>query len=302
MSELSRRDFLALSAKFAALLGLGPSAIPRVAAALEELAAGGLPLLWLQGQTCTGCSVSLLNSDAPGPASILTEYVSLLFHSTLSAATGHVGMDIVHRVIANGGYVLVFEGSIPAGMPEACLMGHDHISELVLQAARQADAVVAAGTCAAFGGIPAAENNPTGAVGVGEFLRSNNVSIPTIAIPGCPFHPDWVVGTLLHVIQIGIPDLDELGRPQMFFSKVIHDQCPRATDFERENFATTFGQDGCLAELGCFGSETHADCTIRYWNSRTNSCINAGSPCIGCASEHFARSASQPFFTKSAAS
>ena len=277
-------------------MGLGSSAIPKIAEALEQLSAGNAPVLWLQGQSCSGCSISLLNTEDPGPAQVLTGYISLLFHSTLSAATGDVSMDVLNRSIDHGGYLLVIEGSIPAGMPEACVIGHEHFSKQVIRAAKNAKAVIAVGTCAAFGGIPGAENNPTGAVSVPHFLKNKGISKPVIVLPGCPAHPDWIVGTLVHVLKFGIPSLDEKGRPNMFFSKLIHDQCPRFADYERENFAKSFSDDGCLFKLGCLGPNTYADCTLRLWNSGANSCINAGAPCIGCASEEFAAKASVPFY------
>ncbi len=296
--NMTRREFLAVSLKLAAVMGLGTSAVPKIAEALEDLAAGNAPVLWLQGQSCSGCSVSLLNSEEPGPAQILTEYISLLFHSTLSASSGDVSMEVINRSIEHGGYLLAVEGSIPAGMPEACVVGHEALTEQVLRAAKNADAVVAVGSCAAFGGIPAAENNPTGAMSVPEFLNDKGISTPTIVLPGCPTHPDWVVGTLVHVLKFGIPPLDDKGRPKMFYSRLIHDQCPRFADYERENFAKTFSDDGCLFKLGCLGPITYADCTLRLWNSGTNSCIKAGAPCIGCASENFAAKVSFPFYRK----
>ena len=110
------------------------------------------------------------------------------------------------------------------------------------------------------------------------------------------------MGTLAHVVGYGLPELDEMGRPKVFFSRILHDQCPRFADYERENFARTFSDTGCLFKLGCMGPRTHADCTLRYWNSRTNTCIKAGAPCIGCASEAFAKDPDFPFYTKEAAS
>lgn len=299
MRKFSRREFIELSGRFAALMGLGSTVVPGLAQALEQLAGSTKPVLWLQGQSCSGCSVSLLNSEDPGPVSLLTEYMSLLFHQTLSTATGHVAMDVVKKSIEKGGYLLVVEGSMPVGMPEACMMGHEPITSIVKNAAQNAIAVVAVGTCAAFGGIPAAENNPTGAVSVPQFLKKENITKPVVALPGCPAHPDWLVGTLAYVIKFGIPSLDDKGRPKMFYTKLIHDQCPRFPEYERENFAKTFSDDGCLFKLGCLGISTHADCTLRYWNSRINSCIPAGAPCIGCASEEFAMKTSFPFYRKS---
>jgi len=301
MAELTRRELLTWSAKLAVLLGLETSAIPQVVEALETLASGYAPVLWLQGQACAGCSVSLLNSEMPGPAEILTGYISLLFHPTLSAATGDVAMAVIHRTLEQRGYYLAVEGSIPAGMPRACLLGEEPLGDIVLRAARQAQAVISVGSCAAFGGIPAAEPNPTGAVSVATFLKNHNVPTPVINVPGCPAHPDWIVGTLVHLLKFGMPTLDSAGRPTMFYGRLIHDQCQRFADYERERFATTFAEDGCLFKLGCLGPVTRADCTLRLWNGRTNYCIKAHAPCIGCASPEFASQAAFPFYTKESA-
>ena len=298
MPDITRRSFLQLSIKLAAAMGLSSSSVPRIADALEQLVSKNAPVLWLQGLSCSGCSVSFLNSDNPGPAQVLTDYISLLFHSTLSTATGATGMEIIHRSVERGGYFLVVEGSIPQGMAQACKVGGESFSEQVLKAARNARAVIALGTCASFGGIPAAENNPTGAVGVPRFFKEKGITTPVILLPGCPTHPDWLVGTLVHVIKFGIPPLDDKGRPKLFYSRLIHDQCPRFADYERERFARTFSEDGCFFKLGCMGPLTHADCTLRQWNSGSNFCIRAGSPCIGCASERFAAKAAFPMFEK----
>lgn len=298
MSPISRREFLSIGAKLAAMMSLSPVVVADIADALEKLSTGTMPVIWLQGQSCSGCSVSLLNSNHPDPAELLTGYISLLFHGTLSAATGHRAMEVVDDTISAGEFLLVVEGSVPTRMPSACVMGEKPIAEIISQAASRAKAVVAAGTCAVHGGIPAAENNPTGAVGVPQFLTDRNVNRPIISIPGCPMHPDWLVGTLVHVIQFGIPALDALGRPKMFFDTLVHDQCPRFADYEREKFAKAFGEQGCLFKLGCVGPNTHADCSSRMWNAGTNFCIKSGAPCIGCTEETFARYVNFPFYRK----
>jgi hydrogenase small subunit len=298
MNSLSRRSFLELSAKLCAVMGLGAGAIPRLAEAAEELAAGNAPVLWLQGQSCSGCSISLLDAEAISPVQLLTHYISLTFHQTLSATTGYQAVDTVNKIIAAGGYILVVEGAVPAGMPKACVFGGEPFGEQLLRAAKAARAVVAVGSCATFGGIPGADNNPTGAISAAQYLKNQGVSTPAILIPGCPCHPDWLLGTLAHVLKLGIPPLDALGRPKAFFSRLMHDQCPRFPDYERERFAKTFGEEGCLFKLGCLGPITHTDCALRQWNSGVNSCIRAGAPCIGCGGEQFAAKASLPFITK----
>ncbi|NGZ29587.1 MAG: hydrogenase small subunit, partial [Magnetococcales bacterium] len=278
--------------------GLGEMAIPRMAEALEELSLGTTPVLWLQAQACSGCSVSLLNTDEPGPAELLTQYITLLYHSTISTATGEVAMKVVNGSIQKGGYILVVEGAIPAKMESACVMDHKPMGPLIVKAAQQAKAVITVGTCSSWGGIPAAENNPTGAMSVVDYLKEKGVDKPVIRLPGCPTHPDWVVGTIAHVVGFGMPPLDKKGRPLMFYEKTVHEQCPRFSDFERERFARTFTEPGCLFELGCVGPRSFADCSQRLWNNRTNFCIRAGAPCIGCAMEDFAKSADFAMFPK----
>jgi hydrogenase small subunit len=298
MNSLSRRSFIELSTKLCALMGLGAGAIPRVAEAVEELASGNAPVLWLQGQSCSGCSVSLLDADAIAPAQLITRYINLSFHQTLSATTGTQAVETVNKIIAAGGYILVVEGAVPAAMPRACAFGGEPFGEQLIRAAKAAKAVVAVGSCASFGGIPGAENNPTGAISAVQHLKNQGVSTPAILIPGCPCHPDWLLGTLTHVLKVGIPPLDALGRPKAFFSRLMHDQCARFPDYEREKFAKTFGDEGCLFKLGCLGPITHTDCALRQWNGGVNSCIRAGAPCTGCGGEQFAAKANLPFITK----
>jgi hydrogenase small subunit len=222
MNQLSRRSFLELSAKLCAVMGLGAGAIPQLADAAEELASGNAPVLWLQGQCCSGCSVSLLDAESISPVRLLTRYINLSFHQTLSTATGEGAVATVNRMIAAGGYILIAEGAVPAGMPKACTFGGEPFGAQLLRAAKAAKAVIAIGTCAAFGGIPAAENNPTGAVSVPQFLKDQGVDTPVILTPGCPSHPDWLLGTVTYLLKLGTPPLDSMGRPKAFYSRLIH--------------------------------------------------------------------------------
>jgi len=295
MDPMTRRSFLQLSARLAAVLGLARSAVPALAETLAQLANGTAPVLWLQGQSCSGCSVSLLNSDPITPSRLLTQYLSLVFHQTLSSATGQTAVDVVNRTIDQGGYILLVEGAVPATMPRACMFADEPFTTQLTRAARQAKAVVAVGACAAHGGIPATENNPTGSIGAIQFLETQGVKTPIVSVPGCPVHPDWLVGTVAHVLRFGLPPLDALHRPTAFYGRLVHDQCPRFPDYEREVFAKTFSDEGCMFHLGCLGPITHADCTVRSWNGGINNCIRAGAPCAGCASELFGKKADFPF-------
>ncbi len=283
---MSRRSFLTIATRVAALWGLGEGMVPKLAAAVRQLSTGRVPVLWLEGSNCSGCSVSLLNSYPVLPLSLLTRHLSLQFHQTLSTTQGQQAVDVVNHTIADGGYILVVEGAVPAGMPQACRFGGEYFPDHLLRAAQAASHVVAVGSCASFGGIPAAPNNQIGAVDAISFLQSKGVSKPFIRVPGCPPHPDWMIGTLVHVIQLGIPTLDSNLRPTKFFGKKVHDTCP-LKDMQE---VSTFGTPGCLKKLGCKGESTGADCVARGWNGVSMSCVQSLAPCIGCTSPTFGQS------------
>jgi len=294
--KMNRRSFLGTAARLATLYGMQSTAISAIAEALDSATSGGAPVLWLQGQSCSGCSISLLDTYPRSIVQFLTHDIQLKFHQTLSAATGHVATTSVKEVIAKGGYYLVVEGSVPVGMPAACRFDHAYFTDQLRQAIPPAKAVISVGTCSSHGGIPAAEGNPTGAISLRAFMKQEKIEKPCIAVPGCPPHPDWMVGTIAHVIKFGLPPMDADGCPLMFYRRTIHDVCPRFPDYERKNFAKQFGEEGCLFKLGCQGPVTYADCTLRKWNGGTNDCIAAGGCCTGCTTRDYPRPKNFPMY------
>lgn len=282
---VTRRAFLQTAGRLAALLGLGASALPRIASAVDELYEGHAPVLWLQGADCTGCSVSLLNSYPLMPLPLLTKHISLKFHQTLSTTQGAQAAQVVNDTIARGGYVLVVEGSIPLGIPEACSFAGENFADLMARAIPPANALLAVGACASFGGIPSATPNPIGAVGVRDFLTQRGLSKPLVNVPGCPPHPDWMIGTIVHLLKFGMPELDTSLRPKKFFGATVHSRCP----LFQTGQAAALGDPGCLKNLGCRGQWTYADCPMRRWNGQSNDCTLSRGGCIGCTSENFAK-------------
>ena len=263
-----------------------------------------IPVIWLQAAGCTGCSVSLLNMQHPGIKNLLVDeiitgiHVNLRFHATVMGGSGDVALSYLDDTVElqKGGYVLVVEGAIPTrdGGHYGTIGERDDVpvtmADRVSVAAEDALAVLAVGTCASFGGISAAAPNPSNAMSVGAFLKSCGIEKPLINIPGCPPHPDWIVGTIANVLLNGLPtadDIDDLGRPLTFYGKLIHENCPLRAAFDEGRFARKFGEEGCLYELGCKGSVTYADCPTRRWNSATNWVIGAGAPCNGCTQPEF---------------
>ena len=64
--------------------------------------------------------------------------------------------------------------------------------------------VVAIGTCATYGGIPAMSGNPTGAMGLPDYLGwsfRSKADIPIVCVPGCPVQPDNFMETLLYLLH-----------------------------------------------------------------------------------------------------
>ncbi len=271
-----------------------------------------VPLLWLAASSCTGCSISLLNSASPTIKNILIDqiipgvHINLCFHQTIMAGAGEQVVQVLEDTARakKGNYVLVVDGSIPSGASAVyCVMGERNgksvtIEDRLGELAQDALAVLAVGTCASFGGIPAAAPNPSNAQPIKKVLEDKGINKPLINIPGCPPHPDWFVGTVASILLKGLPKAEELDdnlRPLAFYGKLIHENCPRRAYFDEGKFAKKPGDEGCLYELGCKGPITYADCPIRRWNNGTNWVIGAGSPCLGCTQPEFT---SLPYYQK----
>ncbi|MGA3115258.1 MAG: hydrogenase small subunit [Syntrophobacteraceae bacterium] len=262
------------------------------------------PVIWLQAATCTGCPVSVLNSVSPSIKNLLIDeilpgkHVSLRFHATVMAGSGEQIIAVMESTPKQhkGGYILVAEGAIPTrGNGRYCSLGERNgeivpITDRVAELGADALAVIALGTCAAYGGIAAAAPNVSQAVSVAEFFRSAGISTPLINVPGCPPHPDWFMGTVASVLLMGLPkpeDLDEFGRLKTFYGSLIHENCQRRAYYDEQKFAKKLSDEGCLYELGCKGPVTHADCPVRLWNGGTNWCVGCGGMCLGCCSPGF---------------
>lgn len=299
---VSRRNFLKTFTGTAAGIGISQMFNPVLVSALEK-ALEKHPVIWIQGQSCTGCSVSLLNSVDPSIADILLKVISLQFHPTIMASEGATAMENLYHIAETykGKFSLAVEGAIPtAANGKYCIVGEHHHKEitmvdLVKDLGAKAGSVLAIGTCAAYGGIPAAQGNVTGATGVMDFFKTHGIKTPVVNIPGCPSHPDWIVGSIVHLLTKGIPELDEYGRPLVFFGENIHDNCPHLEQYEAGEFSKKLSDEkGCRMDLGCKGPDTYSDCYNRKWNSGMNWCVD-NSVCIGCVEPGFPDSAS-PFY------
>lgn len=290
--EISRRDLLKASAAVLTAPGLGGQAMGE----LQKVLAGEShpPVVWLQGQSCSGCSVSLLNSVYYATADdLLQNWIDLQYHPTISAAAGDLAMSVAEKARLAGGYILAIEGSVPTGAAGrfCTVWAGKTMHQALIDFAPQARFILAVGACAAFGGLVAANTNPTTARSVSPVLADDS---RIINIPGCPAHPDWVVGTIAHLLRNGeAPPLDANRRPMAYFGERIHDHCEKRCKNDEPCEATALATEGCLAEVGCRGESTYADCYLRRWNGGqrgrfgVNWCIGARTPCHGCVNPGF---------------
>ncbi len=286
---VSRRAFLKFCAATTSMMALPPSMISTVAQALEK--ARRPSVIWLSFQECTGCTESLTRSHSPTVEGLIFDAISLDYHHALQAASGSGAEDArLSAMRENAGkYLLVVDGSIPLGNPGYSTIAGISNLDMLIETARDALAVIAVGTCAAFGGIPYAHPNPTGAVPVSDIIKDK----PIINVSGCPPIPVVITGVLAHFLTFGtIPELDALSRPTVFYGQNIHDRCYRRPFYERGQFAESFDDEGakkgwCLYKMGCKGPITYNACATAKWNQGVSFPIGSGHPCLGCSEPNF---------------
>jgi hydrogenase small subunit len=292
--SLNRRDFLKMMGGTAAAFTF-PSVILQGCKKALDNAAERTQVIWIQAQSCSGCSVSLLNKMDPNIVSVITEYISLNYHQTLMAGTGHAAISVLEEAVKKNrkDFVLIVEGSIPTKSDKYCTIGEVDgriigAREWIEKLGANAKAIVSVGSCSSFGGIPAGQmrdgtGNPTGAISTANLLKGKTV----INIPGCPPHPDWIVGTLLHLLLKGMPKLDEYNRPLLYYGTTVHEKCEHLSEYKSGKFAKFWGDEGCLYNVGCLGMDSCCDIPTRKWLGGVNSCTGCGAGCIGCTEDVF---------------
>jgi hydrogenase small subunit len=275
---------------------------------------------WLSGMSCDGCSISALGATEPSVEELLTgslpgvPMVVLHHYATAIESGDHFTheMERAERGELDAPYVIIYEGSIPDenltvhGEPWAAegalplwapeeLRRRIPTAEWVRRLAPGAAAVIAIGTCATWGGIPAAWGNPTGAMSMMDFLGRDYRSalgVPVVNVPGCAPLGDNFTETVAAVLlflnkQTPLPEFDDLGRPAWLFGETVHRHCPRAGYYEEGTFATDFGGKECLVEVGCWGPVVNCNITERGAVGHMGGCMVAGGACIGCTMPGF---------------
>ncbi len=264
-------------------------------------------VLWLQSGGCGGCSMSLLNAESPDIKSLFKQAgINLLWHPSLSEASAEQLIELLERVVAGrqAVHALCLEGSVMCG-PNGS--GRFHMlagtrrpmMDWLRDLADKALYTLAIGSCAAFGGITAAGGNLAEACGLqydGEFKGAllderwtGPAGLPVINVAGCPTHPNWVSETLMQLAmsEFGLDDLDSLNRPRSYTDHLVHHGCPRNEFYEYKASAVSPSDQGCMMEnMGCLGTQAHADCNTRLWNG-SGSCLRGGYACINCTAPGF---------------
>jgi hydrogenase small subunit len=279
-----------------------PSAVPEI------------NILWMtSGLSCDGDTVSVTAAMQPSIEDVLLGAIPGLpkVHLHNPVLAYEVGGDFMkHFFLAWEGkldpFVLVVEGSIPNEKIKSegywAALGTDPdtgqpitTSEWIDRLAPKAIAVVGAGTCATNGGIHAMAGNPTGCMGLGDYLGwswKSKAGLPIVNVPGCPVQPDNFMETLLYLLyQVAgrapmIP-LDDQLRPKWLFGATVHEGCDRGSYYEQGEFAHDYGSPECLVKLGCWGPVVNCNVPKRGWMAGIGGCPNVGGICIGCTMPGF---------------
>jgi hydrogenase small subunit len=271
-------------------------------------------ILWITaGLGCDGDTIAMTAATQPSIEDIILGAIpwvpKVKLHNPLLAY--EVGDDFMKFFyLAEEGklhpFILVIEGSVPdegnkvagywAGFGTSKETGQPITTcEWIDRLAPLAWAVVAAGTCATYGGIHAMEGNPTGAMGLADYLGwdwRSKAGIPVVCIPGCPVLPDNLMETLLYLLYQAVGrapmiPLDDQLRPTWLFGQTVHEGCDRGGYYEQAEFAESYGKRECIVKLGCWGPVVQCNVGKRSWMAGVGGCPNVGGICIGCTMPGF---------------
>jgi hydrogenase small subunit len=273
-----------------------------------------IDILWITaGLGCDGETIAMTAATQPSIEDIvrggLPWIPTVRFHNPVLAFENGEEFLKPFREAAAGKrspFILVVEGSIPNENNKdagywASLGTDEQTGQPITTCAwidwlaPKAWAVIAAGTCATYGGIHAMEGNPTGCMGLADYLGwawKSAAGIPMVCVPGCPVQPDNFMETLLYLLHQAagrapmIP-LDEALRPTWLFGQTLHEGCDRGGYYEQGEFADEYGSRLCIVKLGCWGPVVQCNVGKRGWMAGIGGCPNVGGICIGCTMPGF---------------
>jgi hydrogenase small subunit len=259
----------------------------------------GLYVVWITGASCDGCTMAMLGAADPGIEDILLGGVPdaprvTLVHPVLALESGEAYRAQLECAARGelGRFILVLEGSVL----DESLAGEGSFSQLGIQDDQplttaawidrltpHAEAVIAIGSCATWGGIPAAAGNVTGAMGLEEYLGReflSRVGLPVINMPGCAPSGEAFIDTLiylfLHLARLVPLDLDDERRPRWVYSEQTTPLPPRA--------------DYLPPQTRDVANRPAVGCPVprQGWMRGIGGCASVGGACIGCTARDFA--------------
>ena len=289
---------------------------------------GKVYAFWLAGMSCDGCSIAVTGASEPALEDLLLGSIPglprvVLYHPVLAIEAGDEfvrNFELAAEGKLDAPYVVILEGS---AVDDSLIVGDGYwvglgarhgdedggkvisVMEWIDRLAPGAAAMIAIGTCATWGGIPAAAGNPTGSMSLMDFLGRDFRSafgLPIINIPGCSPVGDNFTETVAMILLFlqgisPLPEFDELGRPAWLFNETVHQRCVRAGFYEEGTFAKEYGDPECLVEVGCWGPVVQCNITSRGAINHMGGCMNTGGICIGCTMPGFPDRFS-PFYAK----
>ena len=274
-----------------------------------------IDILWMTaGLGCDGDTIAMTGATQPSIEDIVMGALPWIpkvrFYNPFLAYEN--GDDFVRpfREAADGTstrpFILVMEGSIPNEHNKSegywASFGTDSLTgqpittcEWIDRLAPKAWAIVAAGTCSTYGGIHAMEGNPTGCMGLPDYLDwkwKSQAGIPVVCVPGCPVQPDNLMETLLYLLYMAVGrapmiPLDDALRPTWLFGSTVHEGCDRGGYYEQAEFGEEYGSPLCIVKLGCWGPVVQCNVGKRGWMGGIGGCPNVGGICIGCTMPGF---------------
>ena len=232
--DMTAEGFLKFCAVMAGVLAMPPQFAHVIARELTR--ASRVPVVWLEAQDCAGNSEALLRAEKPTVAEVLLDTLSLEHHELLMAPSGISADKSIEDVMAAfpSGYIAVVEGAIPlADGGVYCTIGGKTFAEFARETCEKALAVVAVGSCAWDGGIPAARGGITGAVGVNTWLAGSGVKL--INLPGCPMNPENLTALIVQYLATKEwPATDSLGRPLFAYGDTVHETCESLPHYRKK--------------------------------------------------------------------
>jgi uptake hydrogenase small subunit len=191
-------------------------------------------LLWMACGACSGESMAILGAEGRGkrgdtlPDFLAEHDVGLLWHPSLSLESPRQAAAVMERIVAGEQplTLLCVEGSIihgPGNSGRYDLFEGRPKRDIVAELCERAEYVLAMGSCAAFGGIPAAPPNPSESTGL-QYTNSrpggllspawrSRGGMPVINLSACPVDATTMIETMRTLLEGRELELDKVGRP-----------------------------------------------------------------------------------------